>query len=70
MQKWEYLEISWPGGRTVSINGKRHKLSELKIDSFYDYINKLGEEGWELVALTVLSITLDYRYIFKRPKEW
>ena len=70
MQKWEYIEVAaWrnEGGifGTMKIevehrNDDYHTYQ--KGETFYSFIKKLGEEGWEL-------ITVDGGvYHFKRPK--
>jgi hypothetical protein len=65
MQKWEYLEVHvyYDGsGRKVSItvNGVE-KFYKVVASTWYDYLNQLGEEGWELV-----NREAPYHY-FKRP---
>ena len=63
MQKWEYLtviEASIIHHIVLEINGKDVKSNKW---DFFSYINRLGEEGWELVG-----IGSGLHYIFKRPK--
>ncbi len=67
MQKWEYLRVtqgyipnSMPRPRNV--NGKELPNWE-KGSSIYEFIDQLGEQGWELVA-TVMGDQM----IFKRLK--
>ena len=66
MQKWEYLtqlhlldetskEWFWNSDRTD------HEKLDKKL-------NKLGEEGWELVAVRTASSSVAF-YHFKRPVE-
>ena len=55
MQKWEYIEVTAPmreDGKSVHIyrNGTE-ALPESMASSLYDYLNKLGNEGWELVSV-------------------
>ena len=86
MQKWEYLFVvaNWENDnwRIRYINGK--EVANWKNgNTIYDYSNKIGDEGWELVvAPYALTATLDLsaidgyklnsgsypRLIFKRPK--
>jgi hypothetical protein len=43
---------------------------KLKFDtavSIHEYLNKLGEEGWELACVPHVGDVM--RFIFKRPKE-
>lgn len=98
MTKWEYLHIyrkrsaaprgsnsyfrsgsNWESTITTAAGSK-------KIDArdFFDYTNRLGEDGWELVAISprsgmlggeVANISLDYAgftseemWVFKRPR--
>ena len=83
MQKWEYLYIlfwrekprftpRWSEFKT-QIDGK-----EMALDAFEQYMQTLGEQGWELVtAIPVaarwetswLGMTTSIRFIFKRPKS-
>lgn len=46
MKKWEYKSVSFTA-------------SHSEVESM---LNRLGEQGWELVALH------EYHYVFKRPK--
>ena len=48
---------------------KKVYLSSSKFDE--DFLNKLGNEGWELVFVDIIrEIPLDYvTLIFKRPKK-
>jgi len=57
MKYWEYKVIDW-------------KNCHDAIDHEYD-LNKLGEEGWELVLVTPDPTTNEGypRYYFKRVKE-
>lgn len=79
MQKWEYLFIvaghaneTW---KAVIVNGK--EIKDWKNGSpLYDFINKMGDEGWELVSMNYSPIFTqtayvesdDYRLVMKRPK--
>ena len=70
MQKWEYIEVTAPmreDGKSVHIyrNGSE-ALPETMASSLYDYLNKLGNEGWELAAVLDADGFAD-SYIFKRP---
>jgi hypothetical protein len=80
MTKWEYLQFlherdkprmssTWTG--FDYINGKKYSKEE-----FASYLQKLGENGWELVSAVPIAIsssswigmTSDILYTFKRPK--
>lgn len=66
MQRWEYLTLDWDWGddqqrRAFGVN--QVKIEDWKKDPLLEeYLSKLGEEGWELVAVD------EGLYIFKRPK--
>ena len=61
MQKWEYLEVRRIITQYVStINGGDVEKQNIQ---FYDYINKLGQEGWELVTAADRTFLF-----FERPK--
>jgi hypothetical protein len=83
MQKWEYLTIrvnanfivteidkvptaKWEGG---FFSGK--KLGQEPV--LIEYLNDVGELGWELVAINPIAgganyVISGYQYTFKRPK--
>ncbi|NUM45379.1 MAG: hypothetical protein HUU38_11800 [Anaerolineales bacterium] len=69
MQKWEYLEIQRYGNENINkINNKSAKLwatesSKVVGKNFYEFIQQLGKEGWELVAVD------GPYYFFKRPLQ-
>ena len=72
MQKWEYIEVTAPmreDGKSVHIyrNGTE-ALPETMASSLYDYLNKLGNEGWELINFAFYPNRTAF-YYFKRPKE-
>lgn len=75
MQKWEYRFVSttWQGEewRVLSVNG--HAMGDWKMDeTIYDYANRMGEEGWELVTAPYTADGLNNprpRLIFKRLKS-
>ncbi|MFZ2097754.1 MAG: hypothetical protein WAV05_14075 [Anaerolineales bacterium] len=51
MQKWEYTRIDYGGGTTSQwvsyVNNQDLRKDNINL---YAYLNKLGEEGWELVS--------------------
>jgi hypothetical protein len=64
MQKWEYHWIVIPGSL------KKIKVGGEKIQS-HDFVNQLGAEGWELVAVEQAlpgSGMSNYILFFKRPR--
>jgi hypothetical protein len=65
-QRWEYMTMSYKRhyGRTdYRINGT--KETRLKDKVLADVMNLLGEQGWELVAMTNPE---ENEFTFKRPK--
>lgn len=60
MQKWEYLQVNKPNPQEVVLNEVRQK-DDTRLPMLF---NRLGEQGWELVAVTDA-----YFYHFKRPKQ-
>jgi len=70
MTKWEYLIIRGHehrnGEKPSRVNG-RELQDWKKGPDICDYINRVGDEGWELVnvALVFRNSSL---YYFKRPK--
>jgi len=80
MQKWEYFSINLSLYRDgVTIFAKTSFVAKLdgknvSITEFDNYMNTLGEQGWELVSVTPITeatvgITNDIRYYFKRQKQ-
>ena len=78
MQKWEYRFVSAELGnsdwRVRFIDGK--EVANWKTTTtLYDYANKIGDEGWELVSAPYTSLLkyngseTIFRLIFKRPKS-
>jgi hypothetical protein len=66
MQKWEYRDVRYQGhSRGWEIDGE-----QVDRDGFLGLpsLNRLGEEGWELVA-TAHSGGGTCQYVFKRPKQ-
>lgn len=68
MQKWEYLILRLAGEYWYQNGSKLGRGFYDLIDSkrkltVHDYLNQLGDEGWELVTMPDW-----YQYTFKRPK--
>jgi len=74
MQKWEYRFVSaeWRVDEwcVLSVNGQQ--LGDWKADeTIYAYANRIGEEGWDLVAAPYTADAFHNhrpRLVFKRPK--
>ncbi len=66
MQQWEYLHVVMDIGSSGRVVARSTNWQEQpnwkKGPLFSDYLNQLGNQGWELVAVEAT------RYIFKRPK--
>jgi hypothetical protein len=72
MQKWEYIEVTAPrraDDKSVRIylNGTE-ALAESMSSALYDYLNKLGNEGWEMINFAFYPNKTAF-YYFKRPTE-
>ena len=80
MQKWEYLRIQFNREKpAMSSKWTDFKLKisgkELSRKDFDQYMQTLGDEGWELVSAYPLTYWWDtngfsdeLNFIFKRPK--
>lgn len=66
MQKWEYLQVSTfrTGNKieSITVNGEETPFNK-GLPDFFEYINKLGIEGWEMINSSSTT------YLFKRPIE-
>lgn len=78
MQKWEYARLIYNDkkllhGWIVYLNVKRPEGRFPNVPNstmpVNDLINKLGHEGWELVAVETPSQAIFRNYLFKRPLE-
>ena len=69
MKKWEYIEVTAPmrdDGQSVRIylNGQE-AVPESKTSALYDYLNKLGKDGWEMINFSFHPNRTAF-YYFKR----
>ena len=69
MKKWEYIEMTAPmrsDGQSVRIyiNGQE-TVAETQTSALYDYLNKLGKDGWEMVSFAFHPNRTGF-YYFKR----
>lgn len=68
-QAWEYMEVvfrDYSGYRPRYVNGEEQKgWKEAPI--IYEYLNRLGEQGWELVGVGGQN-NREMPAYFKRPK--
>ena len=70
MKKWEYAILKCSYSITLDFQPQFFNGQKLKFDtamSIHEYLNKLGEESWELVCVSHVGDMM--RFIFKRPKE-
>jgi len=83
MTKWEYLvvEVMWtdpqpsrlgdgskPNSTKFKINGEVQSGNQWLVENIHDELNKLGEEGWELIKIgKANSHNYSVMYTFKRP---
>jgi hypothetical protein len=65
MQSYEHLTIraTFRAGGTSTVNFINDEAVGGKQMAFYPYLNKLGNEGWEIVAFD------SDIFVLKRPKE-
>jgi hypothetical protein len=62
MQKWEYMTLTanLPSGKVVNfINDQAVGMRNIAL---FPYLNKLGNEGWEIIAYS------NNTFVLKRPK--
>lgn len=69
MKKWEYIEVTAPmrdDNQSVRIylNGEE-TIPESQKPALYDFLNKLGKEGWEMVNFAFYPNRTAF-YYFKR----
>lgn len=62
MQQWEYVvrEVD----NTFSMS-KKIKISGAVFDTLQEFLNRMGDTGWELCGTDSRNI----QFIFKRPKQ-
>jgi hypothetical protein len=78
MQKWEYIHVKVSSYNVVyEVNGqqvarevkkKGREFPMYEGETFESYLNRAGEEGWELVTNSRDSSGW-HTFIFKRPKS-
>ena len=72
MQKWEYLFVDanmYPfGNKLISLYVNSEEKQDWKQRFLHLFVNELGEDGWELVALRHDSKYDQNCLILKRPK--
>lgn len=69
MKKWEYCEVTAPmreDAKSVRIyvNGEE-AVPESRTVVLYDFLNKLGREGWEMISFAFYPNRTAF-YYFKR----
>ncbi len=73
MQKWEYIFVQaspYPfGDKLNNLYLNDQELKDWKNKTLHEFVNYLGDEGWELVSVRH-DQKFDHNYfIFKRPKS-
>jgi len=75
MTKWEYQFLTaaraWWGGtwKVRWINGDELPRWQ-KGPSLYEYCNRMGEQGWEVIGLSEAPVRREnFRVVLKRPKS-
>ena len=69
MEKWEYIEVTAPmrddaQSVRVYLNGQEI-IPESNTTALYEYLNKLGNDGWEMVSFAFYPNRTAF-YYFKR----
>jgi hypothetical protein len=67
MQKWEYLTIRVTSGQLYTVNGERLKDIQ-KGRPYVEYLNQLGDQGWEVTGTGSVGLLGLGDIILKRPK--
>ena len=80
MQKWSYVTASVYDDKVLEIDGQkvgdmRFKgfSWEVKGENLHDFLNRMGQDGWEVVGVTPVTGTGDkpgtvsIKVILKRP---
>ena len=69
-EEWEYLAVAGPSPASVSVDPQKRKEPNVPFGreafALEQHLDKLGAEGWELVA--VAGPPTDPAYYFKRRK--
>ena len=69
MQAWEYKVAYVDFSGRISVEGRETRIGEEHRTGFVRrFLDDLGREGWELVAMQPLSPRSAY-YVLKRPSE-
>lgn len=73
MTKWEYIYIEWEFKTGMDIE-KPHGVKIAPPDrpdfmTFWEFINELGNQGWELVSHNVIDSNMSHTVVLKHPKN-
>lgn len=69
-QQWEYMEVvfrDYGGYRPRFVNGEE-QLNWKQAPVIYEYLNQVGEQGWELAGIGSRN-DMEMAAYFKRPKD-
>jgi hypothetical protein len=70
MQKWEYLQMT----QSLDMNGEKYtyyqNATKIPVSNIADYLNELGDEGWEMVNFESIKgrTYFSTSFYFKRSK--
>ena len=68
MQRWEYLwlllKVGIAGGFDVSVSGRTFMGQQT-----LDFLNNLGQQGWEMITVIAHINGMEFTAWFKRPVE-
>ncbi len=68
MQKWEYLIVTTEGRKVGAIGVESPADTGYKnTETEHEFLEELGEDGWELVAIIGTSSNDRNKLYFKRP---
>ena len=72
MKKWQYIEVTAPmrdDGKSVRIylNGEQ-VVPESACSVLYEYLDKLGQDGWEMINFAFFPNRTAFYYL-KRPAK-
>ena len=73
MTKWEYVYIEWSSDIGMEIEKPRgveiNPPDRPDFMTFWEFLNELGNQGWELVNHSVVELSSIHAVSLKRPKN-
>lgn len=69
MQRWEYCTVEYASsqGEILKLRKNGEYLEKLYGTPWLEFLDQLGEEGWELIATAGSNVF--WTLYFKRPKR-